>query len=76
MPGAPAVRSLFSRIVQGSKFLMPRRRLVRTTGSNVTASPLGSSMVRGDLMAGSMEPTRTFSPAMWKMRTRCAMLAR
>ena len=75
MPGVPADRSLFSRMVHGSKFLMPRRRLVRTTGSSVTVSPFGSSIVFGDLIAGSMEPTRTLSPAMWKIRTSCAMFA-
>ena len=50
MPGGPADRSLFSRMVQGSKFFSPRRRLLRTTGSSVTVSPLGSSIVVGFLI--------------------------
>ncbi|MCY1365189.1 hypothetical protein D9M69_520250 [compost metagenome] len=76
MPGVPAESSLLSKIVQGSKFFRPRRRLERTTGSSVTVSPLGSSIFLGDLMAGSIEPMRTLRPAMWKMRTSCATLAR
>ena len=76
MPGGPADRSLLSKIVQGSKFFSPRRRLLRITGSSVTVSPWGSVMVVVFLMSGLMEPTRTFSPAMLKMRTSCATFAR
>ncbi len=64
MPGAPAERSLLSRMVQGSKCFSPRRRLPRTTGSRHTVSPFGSSIFFGDLIAGSIEPTRTLRPAM------------
>ncbi|MNV73884.1 hypothetical protein D3C71_1670560 [compost metagenome] len=70
------MRSLFSRMVQGSKSLRPRRRLVRTTGSSVTVSPLGNSISVGFLISGLMEPTRTLSPAMLKMRCSCTTLAR
>ena len=64
MPGTPALRSLLSRMVQGSKFFRPRRRLVRTSGSSITVSPPGSSMVVGALMSLDIEPSRTLRPAM------------
>src|SRR3989344_3877206 len=50
--------------------------VVRTTGSSVTVSPLGSSISVGFLISGLMEPTRTLSPAMLKMRCSCTTLAR
>ena len=76
MPGAPAERSLFSRMVQGSKSFSPSRCLLRTTGSSSTDSPVGSWMVVGSLISGLMEPMRTFSPAMWKMRFNCSTFDR
>ena len=76
MPGTPARKSLLSKMVQGSKSFTPRRPLVRTTGSSVMLSPPGSSMGVLFLMLGSIEPTRTLSPAMWKMRRSWARLLR
>ena len=64
MPGTPALKSLLSRMVQGSKFFSPRRRLLRITGSSVTVSPLGNSTVVVCLISGSIEPMRTLRPAM------------
>ncbi|MNY44681.1 hypothetical protein D3C86_1797300 [compost metagenome] len=68
MPGGPADRSLLSRIVQGSKSFKPRRRLLRITGSSVTDSPLGRLITVVFLISRLIEPTRTLSPAILKMR--------
>ena len=74
MPGTPALKSLLSKMVQGSKSLRPKRRLLRTTGSSVTESPLGRSNTVGFLISGLMEPMRTFKPAILKIRRNWATL--
>ena len=63
----PADRSLFSRIVQGSKSFRPRRLRVRTSGSTVRLVPSGSGTGVGAVIASSSVPRRTLSPAWWKI---------
>ena len=63
MPGIPADKSLFSKIVQGSKSLSPRRVSLRISGSMLMTSPLGTLKLVGSLISGLSEPKRTFSPA-------------
>ena len=65
--GSPAERSLLSRIVQGSKSFRPIRLRVRTSGSTVSELPSGSGTGVGAVIVSSRVPSRTFSPAWWKI---------
>ena len=76
MPGAPADKSLLSKMVHGSKCFSPKRWRLRCTGSKVMCSPVGSSITVVSLTSGLTEPMRTFSPPMLKMRCSCATLLR
>ena len=53
--------------MQGSKSFSPRRFLVRTSGSTVSALPSGSGTSVGAVIDSSSVPRRTLRPAMWKI---------